>query len=73
MKQLKQELMRIILILIVQVLISFLAAYIGDIKWSLKGLVCNYVFVIFWISYIVSILSIGIIKKLKKQNPSLQK
>ena len=62
MKKAKQEIMRIFLILIIQVLISFLFSNLLNTKWIFKELICNYVFVVFWCSYIICILGIGIVK-----------
>ena len=66
MKKAKQEIMRIFLILIIQVLISFLFSNLLNTKWIFKGLICNYVFVVFWCSYIICILGIGIVKKITR-------
>lgn len=66
MKKAKQEIMRIFLILIIQVLISFLFSNLLNTKWTFKELICNYVFVVFWCSYIICILGIGIVKKITR-------
>lgn len=66
MKKAKQEIMRIFLILIIQVLISFLFSNLLNTKWIFKELICNYVFVVFWCSYIIFILGIGIVKKITR-------
>ena len=66
MKKAKQEIMRIFLILIIQVLISFLFSNLLNTKWIFKVLICNYVFVVFWCSYIICILGIGIVKKITR-------
>lgn len=66
MKKAKQEIMRIFLILIIQVLISFLFSNMLNTKWIFKELICNYVFVVFWCSYIICILGIGIVKKITR-------
>ena len=66
MKKAKQEIMRIFLILIIQVLISFLLSNLLNTKWIFKELICNYVFVVFWCSYIICILGIGIVKKITR-------
>ena len=66
MKKAKQEIMRIFLILIIQVLISFLFSNLLNTKWIFKELICNYVFVVFWCSYIICILCIGIVKKITR-------
>ena len=65
MKKAKQEIMRIFLILIIQVLISFFSNLLNT-KWIFKELICNYVFVVFWCSYIICILGIGIVKKITR-------
>ena len=66
MKKAKQEIMRIFLILIIQVLISFLFSNLLNTKWIFKELICNYVFVVFWCSYIICNLGIGIVKKITR-------
>ena len=66
MKKAIQEIMRIFLILIIQVLISFLFSNLLNTKWIFKELICNYVFVVFWCSYIICILGIGIVKKITR-------
>ena len=66
MKKAKQEIMRIFLILIIQVLISFLFSNLLNTKWIFKELICKYVFVVFWCSYIICILGIGIVKKITR-------
>ena len=66
MKKAKQEIMRIFLILSIQVLISFLFSNLLNTKWIFKELICNYVFVVFWCSYIICILGIGIVKKITR-------
>ena len=66
MKKAKQEIMRIFLILIIQVLISFLFSNLLNTKWIFKELICNYVFVVFWCSYIICILGIVIVKKITR-------
>lgn len=66
MKKAKQEIMRIFLILIIQVLISFLFSNLLNTKWIFKELICNYAFVVFWCSYIICILGIGIVKKITR-------
>ena len=66
MKKAKQEIMRIFLILIIQVLISFLFSNLLNTKWIFKELICNYVFFVFWCSYIICILGIGIVKKITR-------
>ena len=66
MKKAKQEIMRIFLILIIQLLIIFLFSNLLNTKWIFKELICNYVFVVFWCSYIICILGIGIVKKITR-------
>ena len=65
MKRARREIIRILLILIIQILISILLSYLIDEKWNFKNLFWNYGFIIFWSSYIVVIISIGIAKKSK--------
>ena len=65
MKRARREIIRIILILTIQILISILLSYLIDEKWNFKNLFWNYGFIIFWSSYIVVIISIGIAKKSK--------
>lgn len=65
MKRARREIIRILLILTIQILISILLSYLIDEKWIFKNLFWNYGFIIFWSSYIVVIISIGIAKKLK--------
>ena len=63
MKRARREIIRILLILTIQILISILLSYLIDEKWNFKNLFWNYGFIIFWSSYIVVIISIGIAKK----------
>ena len=66
MKKAMQEIIRILLILTIQILISVLLSCLIDEKWNFKNLFWNYGFIIFWSSYIVVvIISIGIAKKSK--------
>ena len=65
MKRARREIIRILLILTIQILISILLSYLIDEKWNFKTIFWNYGFIIFWSSYIVVIISIGIAKKLK--------
>lgn len=65
MKRARREIIRILLILTIQILISILLSYLINEKWNFKTLFWNYGFIIFWSSYIVVIISIGIAKKLK--------
>lgn len=65
MKRARREIIRILLILTIQILVSILLSYLIDEKWNFKNLFWNYGFIIFWSSYIVVIISIGIAKKSK--------
>lgn len=65
MKRARREIIRILLILTIQILISILLSYLIDEKWNFKNLFWNYGFIIFWSSYILVIISIGIAKKSK--------
>lgn len=65
MKRARREIIRILLILTIQILISILLSYLIDEKWNFKNLFWNYGFIIFWSSYIIVIISIGIAKKSK--------
>ena len=53
MKKAMQEIIRILLILTIQILISVLLSCLIDEKWNFKNLFWNYGFIIFWSSYIV--------------------
>ena len=63
MKRAMQEIIRILLILTIQILISVLLSCLIDEKWNFKNLFWNYGFIIFWSSYIVVSISIRIAKK----------
>ena len=65
MKKGKKEVIRIVLILIVQILFSISLTYLTDEKWSLREAVFNYAFILFWCAYIVCSIGIRIVKKLK--------
>ena len=65
MKKVKQEVIRILLILIVQILISIFLSYLTDKKWSLKEMIFNYGFLLFWCAYIACSIGIRVVKKLK--------
>ena len=60
MKKAMQEIIRILLILTIQILISVLLSCLIDEKW-------NYGFIIFWSSYIVVSISIRIAKKIRNR------
>lgn len=62
MKRAMQEIIRILLILTIQILISVLLSCLDE-KWNFKNLFWNYGFIIFWSSYIVVSISIRIAKK----------
>ena len=51
MKKAMQEIIRILLILTIQILISVLLSCLIDEKWNFKNLFWNYGFIIFWSSY----------------------
>lgn len=66
MKRARREIIRILLILTIQILISILLSYLINEKWNFKTLFWNYGFIIFWSSYIVVSISIRIAKKNRK-------
>ena len=72
MKFVKQEILRALLILVVQMLTSFMIAYFTDRTWSLKNFTSNYVFIVFWVNYLVCKIAITFFKKaiLKKDENS---
>ena len=72
MKFAKQEILRALLILVVQMLTSFMIAYFTDRTWSLKNFTSNYVFIVFWVTYLVCKIAITFFKKaiLKKDENS---
>ena len=72
MKFAKQEILRALLILVVQMLTSFMIAYFTDRTWSLKNFTSNYVFIVFWVNYLVCKIAITFFKKaiLKKDENS---
>ena len=59
----KHEILRALLILVVQMIASFIIAYFTDKTWSLKNFTCSYVFIVFWVTYLVCIIAIAIFKK----------
>lgn len=67
MKRAMQEIIRILLILTIQILISVLLSCLIDEKWNFKNLFWNYGFIIFWSSYIVVSISIRIAKKIRNR------
>ena len=67
MKRAVQEIIRILLILTIQILISVLLSCLIDEKWNFKNLFWNYGFIIFWSSYIVVSISIRIAKKIRNR------
>lgn len=67
MKRVMQEIIRILLILTIQILISVLLSCLIDEKWNFKNLFWNYGFIIFWSSYIVVSISIRIAKKIRNR------
>lgn len=72
MKFVKHEILRALLILVVQMLASFMLAYFTDRTWSLKNFTSSYVFIVFWVTYLVCIIAIAFFKKatLKKDENS---
>lgn len=59
----KHEILRALLILVVQMIASFIIAYFTDKTWSLKNFNSSYVFIVFWVTYLVCIIAIAIFKK----------
>ena len=72
MKFAKQEILRALLILVVQMLTSFMIAYFTDRTWSLKNFISNYVIIVFWVNYLVCKIAITFFMKaiLKKDENS---
>ncbi len=72
MKFVKQEILNALLILVVQMLTSFMIAYFTDRTWSLKNFTSNYVIIVFWVNYLVCKIAITFFKKaiLKKDENS---
>ena len=72
MKFAKQEILRALLILVVQMLTSFMIAYFTDRTWSLKNFISNYVIIVFWVNYLVCKIAFAFFKKanLKKDENS---
>jgi len=72
MKFAKQEILRALLILVVQMLTSFMIAYFTDRTWSLKNFISNYVIIVFWVNYLVCKIAITFFRKaiLKKDENS---
>ena len=72
MKFAKQEILRTLLILVVQMLTSFMIAYFTDRTWSLKNFISNYVIIVFWVNYLVCKIAITFFRKaiLKKDENS---
>ena len=68
MKFAKQEILRALLILVVQMLTSFMIAYFTDRTWSLK----NFISKVFWVTYLVCTIAFAFFKKanLKKDENS---
>ena len=59
----KHEILRALLILVVQMIASFIIAYFTDKTWSLNNFTSSYVFIVFWVTYLVCIIAIAIFKK----------
>lgn len=72
MKFVKQEILRALLILVVQMLTSFMIAYFTDRTWSLMNFISNYVIIVFWVNYLVCKIAITFFRKaiLKKDENS---
>ena len=72
MKFAKQEILRALLILVVQMLTSFMIAYFTDRTWSLMNFISNYVIIVFWVNYLVCKIAITFFRKaiLKKDENS---
>ena len=72
MKFVKQEILNVLLILVVQMLTSFMIAYFTDRTWSLKNFISNYVIIVFWVNYLVCKIAITFFRKaiLKKDENS---
>lgn len=58
MKFAKHEILRALLILVVQMI-----AYFTYRTWSLKNFASSYVFIVFWVTYLVCIIAIAFFKK----------
>ena len=72
MKFAKQEILRALLILVVQMLTSFMIAYFTDRTWSLKNFISNDTIIVFWVTYLVCTIAITFFMKaiLKKDENS---
>lgn len=63
MKEVKKEIIKIIILLLLQILVSFSISLFSKTTWNIFDLIGNYGFAVFWISYIILIISIHIISK----------
>ena len=72
MKFAKQEILRALLILVVQMLTSFMISYFTDRTWSLKNFISNDTLIVFWVTYLVCTIAFAFFKKanLKKDENS---
>ena len=72
MKFVKQEILNVLLILVVQMLTSFMIAYFTDRTWSLKNFISNDTLIVFWVTYLVCKIAITFFMKaiLKKNENS---
>lgn len=72
MKFVKQEILSALLILVVQMLTSFMIAYFTDRTWSLKNFISNDTIIVFWVTYLVYKIAITFFMKaiLKKDENS---
>lgn len=59
----KHEILRALLILVVQMIASLIIAYFTDKTWNLKNFISSYVFIVFWVTYFVCIIAIAFFKK----------
>ena len=73
MKFAKQEMLRALLILVVQMLTSFMIAYFTDRTWSLKNFISNDTLIVFWVAYLVCIIAIAFFKKANLKKAHLKK
>ena len=67
MKFAKQEILRVLLILGVQMITSFMIAYFTDITWNLKSFTSNYMFIVFWVTYAVCRIGVAFFKRVKSK------
>ncbi len=63
MKNIKKEILLILIILSVQIIVSFLISFFLNKVWNVRVLICNYTFWIFWGTYLIAKALIALIKK----------